>query len=209
MRAGILAFGVAVALAVSAGAASATDITFDGLTAGDYGSLYTEQGYSFSNNAGDLFGGFYGSEALHSWGVGRPFNADQSGTSATLLSPFPLTTTTLTKVGGGAFRLDSIDFSDYLNFGSPVPFDITFNYAGGGSATQSLTLDSLVGLQTFSFSFPAVLSVSWQSTNGLQFDNVKVSETGTAPIPAAFPLFASALGGLGLVGWRRRRTGAA
>ena len=31
----------------------------------------------------------------------------------------------------------------------------------------------------------------------------------TTPIPAALPLFASALGGIALVGWRRKKTAAA
>jgi hypothetical protein len=32
-----------------------------------------------------------------------------------------------------------------------------------------------------------------------------VSEVGATPLPAALPLFATGLGGLGLLGWRRKR----
>jgi hypothetical protein len=35
-----------------------------------------------------------------------------------------------------------------------------------------------------------------------------VAAVATTPIPAALPLFASALGGLGFVGWRRKRAAA-
>jgi hypothetical protein len=37
-------------------------------------------------------------------------------------------------------------------------------------------------------------------------DNVSVSAT---PLPAAFPLFATGLGALGLLGWRKKRKNAA
>jgi hypothetical protein len=30
-------------------------------------------------------------------------------------------------------------------------------------------------------------------------------ETGATPLPAALPLFATGIGGLGLLGWRRKR----
>jgi hypothetical protein len=37
----------------------------------------------------------------------------------------------------------------------------------------------------------------------------QISGIGPVPLPAALPLFAGALGGLGIVGrWRKRRTGA-
>ncbi|WP_395017625.1 hypothetical protein [Dongia sp.] len=40
------------------------------------------------------------------------------------------------------------------------------------------------------------------------FGLVYVTSVATTPIPAALPLFAAALGGLGLVGWRRRKSAA-
>ena len=40
-------------------------------------------------------------------------------------------------------------------------------------------------------------------------DNYSVSTPDTTPLPAALPLFATGLGGLGLLGWRRKRKAAA
>jgi hypothetical protein len=45
---------------------------------------------------------------------------------------------------------------------------------------------------------------AYHSFNGL----VQVSSTAVTPIPAALPLFAAALSGLGLAAWRRRKSGA-
>jgi len=44
-----------------------------------------------------------------------------------------------------------------------------------------------------------------QSDISLEFTSVEFSGLGETPIPAALPLFASGLGGLGLLGWRRKR----
>jgi PEP-CTERM motif len=47
--------------------------------------------------------------------------------------------------------------------------------------------------------------------NFAQTTDLSVSGTGinATPLPAALPLFASGLGALGLLGWRRKRKGAA
>ena len=42
-------------------------------------------------------------------------------------------------------------------------------------------------------------------TNAFEVDNFAAIEPTATPIPAAFPLFATGLGGLGLLGWRRNR----
>jgi hypothetical protein len=45
-----------------------------------------------------------------------------------------------------------------------------------------------------------------------EFDNVLITGdlvTSATPLPAALPLFAASLGALGLLGWRRKRKGAA
>ena len=43
----------------------------------------------------------------------------------------------------------------------------------------------------------------------MALDNVSVSAVSATPLPAALPLFATGLGALGLLGWRRKRKASA
>jgi hypothetical protein len=65
---------------------------------------------------------------------------------------------------------------------------------------------------TLIFSSPMPLSAATlQAFSGgttvaqLENDNLDLTPVGGTPLPAALPLFATALGGLGLLGWRRKR----
>ena len=190
----------------SAPRAEATMITFDGLPAGFIGNTYVEQGYEFDNP----FNG------LNSWGVGGTHSFDKSPGSATLwqcgCAPFVYDPTTLTKVGGGPFNLLTGDFADGDNTNNNFSYQFIFNFADGTSLTRILRLDESVGKQTVQFHYANLLSVQWGNDPGndpftLQWDNIFVA-TGpikTTPLPAALPLFVAAVGGLGFVGWRRRR----
>jgi hypothetical protein len=184
---------------LSSGRAQAVTLTFDAAV-GDLGDTYTEQGYRISNDHG-----------LFSWGAGNPSTADVSGVSSTILNKMNGTETTLTKLGGGAFDLASIDFADGPNTGQTITFSIAFSFLGGGTTYNTLTLDNLAGLQTFTFNQTKLVSVAWLglgNTNILQLDNVKVSSTIAAtPLPATLPLFAVALAGLGFVAKRRKPSG--
>jgi hypothetical protein len=44
------------------------------------------------------------------------------------------------------------------------------------------------------------------SAFGLSAHTVEIQSDGEVPLPAALPLFATGLAGLGLLGWRRKRT---
>jgi hypothetical protein len=57
--------------------------------------------------------------------------------------------------------------------------------AGSGEAITSLVLST--------------------DTNNFEVDNFAAIEPTATPLPAALPLFASGIGGLGLLGWRRKR----
>jgi hypothetical protein len=74
----------------------------------------------------------------------------------------------------------------------------TFSILAGGSPTVSLTLQG-PGL--------GVLGTTTFNGAALDFSTVTIDTgTGTAtPLPAALPLFATGIGGLGLLGWRRKR----
>jgi len=96
------------------------------------------------------------------------------------------------------YGLDLIDIDDsssgpdilYLYF----PLYPLVNYNGG-----QLCSESYVCAHPFS-SVPSMLVVP-----GVYIDTMVTGVTTVAPVPAALPLFATGLGGLGLLGWRRKR----
>jgi hypothetical protein len=67
----------------------------------------------------------------------------------------------------------------------------------------TLVTDTLPGGVTFSLVGNS-LSVNWNGTNS-PGDGIVEFSFGATPLPAALPLFATGLGGLGLLGWRRKR----
>lgn len=85
-----------------------------------------------------------------------------------------------------------------------------------GSSLTPGTNDIRLDISTFStapvmafFAFSQVgKAVVWTTSSGLA-DLQVVPAVATTPVPAALPLFISALGGIGFLGWRRRKTTAA
>jgi hypothetical protein len=104
-----------------------------------------------------------------------------------------------------------------LGWSASVVSPTDFNFLGFGlgcvtSPRNPCTTDfaftpQSAGLHDFTFRMTAVLSDS----NFVQTTDLSVSGTGinATPLPAALPLFASGLGALGLLGWRRKRKAAA
>ena len=189
---------VVVGLFVS-GAAQADTITFgneDIYTS--YGSTYSEAGYLFTNTA-----------ELDTWGNLDTSDSDTTS-SNTLFTNFPQSTTTITRVDSAAFDLASIDFDDVYHQGSPSGFlSFAYTFAGGGTGTGSFLVDTVPGLATAILGLTNLASFSFTPDANLsfvQFDNAQVS-LATTPIPAALPLFASALVGLGVIGGRRKQRG--
>lgn len=106
--------------------------------------------------------------------------------------------TTLTQTNGNPFTLTSIDLAELcLGFGicpSGAP-SVTFtgNLFGGGTVTQTFTLDGIeetsrpfLALETFSFrsDFTNLTSVTWSQVVPFhQFDNIVVDGMGSAPGP--------------------------
>jgi len=184
--------------------ATATVITFDGLAAGPIGTTYIEKGYQFYSAPGDLY----------SSGVGGADSFDTTPGSATLSSssstPHVYLPTTVTRVGGGAFNLLIADFADGGNTDNNFTYQFIFNFVGGASLTQVIMLDGNFGSQTIILNHSNLLSVQWGNDPGndpftLQWDNVKVEAVSPVPLPAALPLFAAALGAVGIAGWCRRK----
>ena len=75
-----------------------------------------------------------------------------------------------------------------------------FNIAYGMNSDTGLGIVDLSHTATISFSTPDGIFLT--SLLGGEFGDVPTSAT---PLPAALPLFASGLGALGLLGWRRKR----
>ncbi len=198
LRACLLALGSVLAWS----AAQASTITFDfsDLVTTDN---YTEGGFDFSGATAAPGGGL----ALRSWGL-FPEDADTSDTSATLFGN--LVGVVMKASNGKPFTLDTVDLADTFNAG--VAPDILFDFFlhDGTEILSTVTLDSVPGLQTFTFGVTNVDYVTWINANPVgfqpQFDNVVAfASVAPTPIPATLPLFVSALGGIGLLGWRRRR----
>jgi hypothetical protein len=104
-------------------------------------------------------------------------------------------------------------FLDVLN-GNTVNVNFTVADNAGHSATFNLAPNLSSGATTIGF--PAtgnVITITAALTGGgawdFFIDNVHFNEplppNLTTPLPAALPLFASSLGALGLLGWRRKR----
>jgi hypothetical protein len=126
----------------------------------------------------------------------------------------------LTFTGGDIFVGNDVEpgDSDYLNFGYEAA--VTSNFPTGLFSLNGITW-TLVDLTRQALSSdqlpPAYLSAALFAAEG-RFDigftgpggpATGAGLTGTltsTPIPAALPLFAAALGGLGVVGWRRRNS---
>ena len=204
LRTAVAASVFATASVLSAQHAQATNITFD-LVYDGYASPFEDQGYLFTSDAA------ISSIAFVSWGSSGAYSSLTAGQpqpdgTATLADDYYSATTTLTKAGGGAFNLDSIDFADLYNSGAAL--NITFDFTStSGSGVRSYTLDSLAGLETVYFNLSDLLSISWSGnspSSALQWDNVRVSSVAATPLPAALPLFLSAVAALGFAAKKRR-----
>jgi hypothetical protein len=188
------------------GVAQATTFTFgDGVPILVPG--YTEAGMIISS-VSPAFPTIYATEGkyIRDWqttGVGY----DTTGTERELqinqgdLSGGATRDVVFSLVSAGTFDLLSLDIEDPNLFSASG----TLTVIGSNGATQALyggdfgtaTLLGFVGLTSFTLRCEA----GCQAT----VDNIVFSELSTVPLPAAIPLFATGLGALGLLGWRRKR----
>jgi hypothetical protein len=197
------------ALLLGAGAKAET-ITF-GTNAGaqniyQIGPTYTEQGYTFTAAAG---------KQLATSGNGQALDPDPTS-SVTLVGNSTVEAITMTLSDHGTFNLKSIDFQGEPSPGANGKGNIILFWVDGngigGLDTFSVLSDSW---STDLLSLTDLRSISWipgGDINNPNFainqnyfvwaDNVVVSST---PIPAALPLFISALGVLGFAARRRRK----
>jgi hypothetical protein len=172
--------------------ARAVTVTFGTTAAGNIGQTYTEGGFLFT--AGTVNGLYIA--------------ANQVDSNIALVNYNLPDTITLTRSGGGNFNLDSIDF---LAYGAPLPHaDLTYSWidANGTPSAPISTSLPITSWSHFLLSLTNIRSFSWTanlSGNAIWADNVVATPVSSTPIPAALPLFASALGVLGFAKRRQRK----
>ena len=125
-------------------------------------------------------------------------------------SNFPSNTSTLYPFANDFFLLGP---GAQSSFPSPQIFDssstiITTNLSqnvGSGSFDESLSTLTTLFFNAGGGNIAADSSPQYSGSITITYNYVPVS---TTPLPAAFPLFASGLGAMGLFGWRRKRKNA-
>lgn len=195
--------GTSLAFSLCSVTASASIITFDALTAPGSRTLpnsyqHQEAGFQVTNWPGARFA------------VLGSTNPSYTGSAAMLVLTNNNRGTTLTKVGGGVFSLDSIDLSE----SDPVtvdPFEIVFSARLNGTWVSSFPvfLDGVFGDQTFHFEsvFSNVTEVEFGPRYGqnFQFDNVVLdTQPAEVPEPGSIGLVGVALLGGLVATWRGR-----
>jgi len=183
-----LILGVA-AIAFSTSANAVSLVTNGGFETGDF------TGWTTHNLT--LFDSVCGGVCPHSGSFGAAFGAPtaDSGISQDIVT-IPATTYVV------SFFLWNRDLGGAVDNDLSISFAGTTLLSGTNVAPFSYTLftydvAAVSTLSTLAFSFR-------NSTSWFYIDDVSV-EAAPTPLPAALPLFATGLGALGLLGWRRRR----
>ena len=178
--------------------ASAATITFSGLAGANGDPLttpYTEAGFTVNTTAGEFF------------------QAQLFGNPIPSLFATLATTDTL-DVTGGSFMFSSFMFSSFdlaANNG-----DVDFTFTGSLSGVQKYSVSGVEPGRFGPFGFDTISNPD----AGITIDDLKITlhilgSSGNidnivlTPLPAALPLFATGLAGLGLLGWRRKKKAAA
>jgi PEP-CTERM motif len=192
----LAAIGILSAIGLSS--AQAAVIDFEGLGgsgAVDRASPYTEDGFVL-----DYLGVLFSFRSIHSG------HGSFTG-SVSFLNNGTNDITRLTKSGGGAFDLASIDL-DSLTRAVNVTVTFIGTLLNSTTVTQSFTTDATFpALQTFEFgdAFNSVTQVEWVQVFPFhQFDNIVVNapDAGQVPEPMTLTLLGAGLAGMGAM--RRR-----
>jgi hypothetical protein len=185
------------------GSTTMTGWTVNGTAAGNDGVAWIGPTNPFNITAQD------GSYALDLTGYsnGAPYAGVQQSVATTSGDTYALTFYLGAEINGvGTYSIDACGGSTCQTF------SVVISTATSGTPQNSWTLETL----DFTASGPSsVVSLLGTNSGGVQeyigLDNVSLVDTGVSatPLPAALPLFASGLAGMGLFGWRRKRKNAA
>jgi hypothetical protein len=204
----------AVGMTACFGQAAATTLTFDALGSvgtgiNFFGPSVSESGFTItgikSNGVVDTHTSFF--YVPQNNNPDRPFGQPTLGVTNSDTTAF------MTADSADPFSVTSIDLGE--NSVSTLSGVATFvgTFADTTTVTQSFTLDGVFGLQTFALTgFDSIVSFKWTMPNPyFMVDNIVIdmNSSSETPLPAALSLFATSLGAMGLLGWRRKRKAAA
>jgi len=197
---------VAAALLATTVACQATTINFDDGTAGSsVGSFYSGLGVTFSNATWDSnFGELGSSGAL---GIRATSNGGVDSNRFIWLSATPVIALFSSAVSGVGIR--GLDVG-----ANGLTFDAYDATVGGNLVSTTTVFGTGFGTNQF-FDLSAtgsILRVEMYQPQDIEGDGIILDNfsftagaTTATPLPAALPLFASGLGTLGVLGWRRKR----
>jgi hypothetical protein len=139
---------------------------------------------------------------------------------APCLALSPTDTSTLTRVGGGAFTLSSFGFellgdtselTVKYSDGTTQTYDVT-NTIKPPSCTPPYAINCWYVVSGVSNITSVIFSDTGEGNIRIDDINVLTGDPAPAPVvtplPGALPLFVSGIGALGLFGWRKRRKAA-
>jgi len=176
-------------------------------------------GGSYAYNPSGAGWTFAGDSAIANYQSAFSFSTPPDGTQVGVLQSASGSGSTIDQVLSGLAIGDSYTVSFYLadRVGSNyVANPVTVSFGGTNIGTYTPTSTSF---QLFTATFTAAsvsgdLMFSAAAENpdfdtGLDLVTVSAGTASATPLPGALPLFASGLGAFGLLGWRRKRKGAA